>query len=364
MSMVDLVGGSMTLHELISQNRDLLITTAVEKVRARAPAASYEELSQGIPELVDAIIRALRRDAGGEELPPQLEAAGTKVGRARQVNRQSISLIAFGIGAVSDALGELGVLQDLCFSAREYQIFNQCIDASIAAAIEEYARRERAQNRFEENKRVGFIAHEIRNALASAHVAYANLKKGLVGMNSRTGEILGRNLTALQGIVGQMLAAVQLDAGAPIDLRPVKVCDLLEYLRGAVVPERGVEVAWELDQKLVAMADERLLSSAAHNLVQNAIKFTRDGGRVVVRARAGENNHVLVEVQDECGGLPFGKEEELVHPFVQGSGDRRGLGLGLAITREAMTGQGGRLTVHNLPGQGCVFGLEIPAATL
>jgi hypothetical protein len=70
--MVELVGGSMTLHDLMSQNRDLLITTAVEKARARAPTASYEELSQGIPDLVDAIIRALRRDAGGAELPPQL----------------------------------------------------------------------------------------------------------------------------------------------------------------------------------------------------------------------------------------------------------------------------------------------------
>lgn len=353
--------GSMTLHELISQNRDALIATAVDKVRRRAPAASYEELSQGIPDLVDEIVLALRRNAGAIEPPPQLEAAGTKVGRARQMNRESISLIAFGIGAVFDAVGELAVVQNLTFSPREYQIVNQCIDASIAAAIEEYAKRERAQRRFEETKRVGFIAHEIRNALASAHIAYANLKKGLVGMNSRTGDILGRNLTALQGIVGQMLAAVQLEGGAPIDLRPVRVCRVLEYLQEAVLPERGVVVDWELDQQLVALADERLLSSAAHNLVQNAIKFTRDGGHVVVRARAGDNNRVLVEVQDECGGLPFGKEEELCLPFVQGSIDRRGLGLGLAITREAMVGQGGRMTVQNLPGHGCIFGLEIPS---
>jgi signal transduction histidine kinase len=68
----------------------------------------------------------------------------------------------------------------------------------------------------------------------------------------------------------------------------------------------------------------------------------------------------LIEVEDECGGLPPGGAEALFRPFEQRGADRAGLGLGLAISRQAIARHGGTITVRDMPGRGCVFVVEIP----
>jgi hypothetical protein len=68
-----------------------------------------------------------------------------------------------------------------------------------------------------------------------------------------------------------------------------------------------------------------------------------------------------VEVEDECGGLPEGKAEELFTPFVQRGADRSGFGLGLAITKHAAEAHHGTVQVSNLPGKGCIFMLSLPS---
>jgi signal transduction histidine kinase len=262
---------SDSLHEFLSTNRDELLDMAVEKLKAHAPTESDQDLRAGLPEVFDEIVRSMRLRDGMPDPPARPTEAAAAVGRQRQRMRDTIGLTALGIGAISDALGELGARKgDRTFAAREYQFFNQALDVAVAAAIEEYASRERAARRLEESKRVGFIAHEMRNALSTAELAYQHLKRGGVGILSHTGEVLGRGLHTAETLVRQMMATVQLEAGAP--------------------------------------------------------------------------------------------EQTMFDPFVQGAADRRGLGLGLAITREATEAQGGNLSVRNLPGKGCVFALRLPVA--
>jgi signal transduction histidine kinase len=69
---------------------------------------------------------------------------------------------------------------------------------------------------------------------------------------------------------------------------------------------------------------------------------------------------VLIEVEDECGGLPAGKAEDLFRPFEQRGTNRSGLGLGLAIARESVETNGGLVRARNLPGRGCVFTIDLP----
>ena len=69
---------------------------------------------------------------------------------------------------------------------------------------------------------------------------------------------------------------------------------------------------------------------------------------------------VLIEVEDECGGLPPGQLDDLFRPFERRSGNRSGLGLGLSISRKGVEAMGGTLGVRELPGQGCVFSVELP----
>jgi signal transduction histidine kinase len=105
--------------------------------------------------------------------------------------------------------------------------------------------------------------------------------------------------------------------------------------------------------------DSRLLASALGNLLHNAVKFTRPGGEVVIRGREVESK-VMLEVEDQCGGLPGGKADELFLPFVQRGGDRSGFGLGLSIAKHAVTAHHGRVYAEDRPGSGCIFTIELP----
>jgi hypothetical protein len=69
---------------------------------------------------------------------------------------------------------------------------------------------------------------------------------------------------------------------------------------------------------------------------------------------------VLIEIADECGGLPPGKTAELFQPFEQRGSDRSGLGLGLTITRKSISACGGEVRVRDIPGTGCVFTIDLP----
>jgi signal transduction histidine kinase len=106
-------------------------------------------------------------------------------------------------------------------------------------------------------------------------------------------------------------------------------------------------------------ADPQLLTSAVMNLLHNAFKNTPSGGHVVLRARA-EEGRLLIETEDECGGLPQGKGD-LFQVFGDRRGsDRSGLGLGLSIARKAVRAHGGEIHIRNMPGKGCVFVIEVP----
>jgi signal transduction histidine kinase len=114
-----------------------------------------------------------------------------------------------------------------------------------------------------------------------------------------------------------------------------------------------------VEKELIVDADRQMLCSAVSNLLQNAFKFSPPNGHVSLTVRA-DADRVFVEIEDECGGLPDGKIEELFGPFEQRSADRSGLGRGLSISRRAVEAHGGKLTARNLPGKGCVFTIELP----
>ncbi len=84
---------------------------------------------------------------------------------------------------------------------------------------------------------------------------------------------------------------------------------------------------------------------------------------VTLRARFS-TERVLIEIQDECGGLPDGNARELFQPFEQRGADRTGLGLGLAIARRGAEANAGRLYARNLHNEGCVFTVDLPRMPL
>jgi len=100
------------------------------------------------------------------------------------------------------------------------------------------------------------------------------------------------------------------------------------------------------------------LVSALGNLVQNAIKFTKSPGNITIVVKATDAD-AIIEVRDQCGGIPEGKIKEIFKPFAQEGKDRSGLGLGLLISRRAVEKCHGTLTAHNSE-DGCIFTVAIP----
>jgi signal transduction histidine kinase len=116
-----------------------------------------------------------------------------------------------------------------------------------------------------------------------------------------------------------------------------------------------------VDPALVLEVDPQMLTSAVMNLLHNAFKNTRIGGWVTLRAHA-QKDRVLIDIQDECGGLPPHRAD-LFEPFGERRGrDRSGLGLGLSIARKAVRAHQGDIHIRNIPGEGCVFTIDLPLA--
>ena len=83
---------------------------------------------------------------------------------------------------------------------------------------------------------------------------------------------------------------------------------------------------------------------------------------MVLRARA-EEGRLLIDTEDQCGGIPQTKGD-LFQVFGDRRGsDRSGLGLGLSIARKAVRAHGGDIRIRNMPGKGCVFTIDVPLGT-
>jgi signal transduction histidine kinase len=94
-------------------------------------------------------------------------------------------------------------------------------------------------------------------------------------------------------------------------------------------------------------------------MVQNALKYTKPNTSICIRSKADQEN-VLIEVEDQCGGLPPGKAEELFKAYTQKDNNKSGLGLGLTISKRAVELNDGTMFVKNLPGKGCIFTISLP----
>jgi signal transduction histidine kinase len=174
--------------------------------------------------------------------------------------------------------------------------------------------------------------------------------------------VLGRSLRGMRDLINRSLAGVRLDSGIGRRER-VSVAELV----GEAEVEATMEAkagGFTLAVTNVALgvdveADPQILAAALGNLLQNAFKFSRAHGQVSLRASATADR-VLIEIEDECGGLPAAKVEDLFHPFEQRGVKRSGLGLGLTISRKGVEAMGGTLGVRDLPGLGCIFFIEMP----
>ena len=352
------------LHEFISVNRAEIIRRCRAKVASRAaPPPSGGNVDHGVPAFLDQVVDALRL---GVPSGPEIGWTAQRHGHELLLQGFTVSQVVHDYGDVCQAITELAVETDAPISTDDFRVLNRCLDEAIAGAVTEYGRQRNRSTLASEtvrgSERLGYFAHELRNLINTSIVAFEVLRTGNVGVAGSTGGVLQRSLLGLRALVGRSLAEVRLTQAVQHPEHLV-VADFIEELTPTATLEanaRGITlVVLPVDPHVAIEADRQVLAAVVGNLLQNAFKFTRPRTTVTLRVSAGAAR-VLIEVLDECLGLPDGDTEELFRPFEQRGADRSGMGLGLAFSRWGVEANNGRLSARNLAGSGCVFTVDLP----
>jgi signal transduction histidine kinase len=354
------------LYEFIRMHREDIEGRARNRVRSRPwPAVSSGEIEHGVPLFLTQLSETLRLEATATPFASDaIGSTAARHGAELLAAGFNVAQVVHDYGDICQAITELAVEQHAPITVEEFHTLNRCLDTAIAEAVTEHTRLTSQRRSDEEVKRLGQTAHDVRDLLSVALLAFHALKRGTVAINGSTGAVLGHSLTSLRDLTDRRLSQVRLAAGNQRRER-LSVMAFVDEIAatGALHSEdRGIQfTVAPVDPALAIDGDPQLLASAVMNLLHNAFKNTLAGGRVILRARS-EGERLLVEIQDECGGIPQGKGD-LFQPFGDRRGrDRSGLGLGLSIARQVVRAHSGDIRIRNIPGKGCVFTIDLPLA--
>lgn len=331
-----------------------------------APQSTDLGLVHGVPVFLSQLAAALAPAAAPSQ-ETSLEVPSTDIADSAALNGHdllrngyTVAQVVHGYGDVCQIVTELASELNAPISTEDFQAFNRYLDDAIAGAVTAYGRQRETDLAFQGSERLGIFAHELRNLLNTAILSFDAIKRGTVGLGGSTGAVHSRSLTGLRVLVERSLSEVRM--GNPM-LEPFSVSQFIEELAlSTAMQAEGHDIRLTVDPvdgALVVDADRHLLASAVSNLLQNAFKFTQAKGGVLLSTRA-TLERVYIEVSDECGGLPAGKAEDLFRPFARRGSANPGLGLGLSIALGAVQANAGSLSVHDVPGHGCVFTIDLP----
>ncbi len=168
-------------------------------------------------------------------------------------------------------------------------------------------------------------------------------------------------------IINDLLALVKMDRGsASLNVEKVNINNFLEVILRRLKPiaqERDIEMTLELFRPVSAMVDETKMSLAVTNLVENAIKYNHDGGRVRVILNA-DHKYFFLTVEDNGVGIPQDAIDHIFDRFYRvdkaRSREAGGTGLGLAITKSVIQMHGGTIRVESTLGEGTTFSVRVP----
>jgi signal transduction histidine kinase len=354
------------LHEFITAYRETIIARTRGKLTDRPwPLVSTSELEHGVPLFLNQLSETLRLETTPTPFSQRtIGASAVKHGRELRALGFNVSQVVHDYGDICQAITEVAVDHEVPITTEEFHTLNRCLDTAIAEAVTEHARITTESRSTEEIERSGQLAHEIRDILSTALLAFHALKLGAVAVNGSTGTVLGRSLMSLRDLVDNTLSDVRMAANIQRSERVPIAALLSEVVVVANLHTQARALQFTLEPvrpELVVNADPQLLASAVMNLLNNAFKYTSAGGHVVLRALY-DDQHVRIEIEDECGGIPVGTADPFVAFADRRRSDRTGLGLGLSIARKAVRLHGGEIHFRNLPGKGCVFVIELPLA--
>jgi PAS domain S-box-containing protein len=324
---------------------------------------------------VSAVLRD-RRSLLLEEVTPELlagaaqsEAHGEIISELAPVSSMIVPMVTRGrlLGAITLTAAESGRRFN-----REDLALAEELGRRAALALQNARLYERERSAVRTRDEVlSIVAHDLRNPLSAiglyAHMLSESLK---VGEREREGaRAIGRLCEQADRLIRDLLDVGRIEAGElMVDCRPVPLGGLItpsvEVLR--VAAERkpiALEVEIESGERLVS-ADPDRIAQVLSNLIGNALKFTRSGGRIVVRARP-HGTEALISVLDTGSGIEPEHLAHLFHRYWQAKRTRRaGAGLGLAIAKGIVEAHGGRIWAESEVDRGSNFFFTLPLVSL
>lgn len=234
--------------------------------------------------------------------------------------------------------------------------------SELAEAYQKLAEQELARREFLTN-----IAHELRTPLMAAGGFLQLIQKGLITPEKMPGAIekIARNIGQITTLVNDILFLQEMDLilpkFQPVDMEMIArdVVDSFQEKAAANL----VTLQLETTPKIPTISgDPKTLERALAALVDNAIKFSPDGGQVTISVHEGDGA-VIVDVIDTGIGIEKERIPRIFDRFyhLEQSGDNLfdGIGLGLAITQQVIKQHNGRLTVESEPGKGSTFSIHL-----
>jgi len=251
-------------------------------------------------------------------------------------------------------------------------------NAQLWSDLQERMAREQAAQRIKDDF-LSIVSHELRTPLTSIQ-GYSQLLESRL-RTDRSGEskemahlrVIRSQVGRMRRLVDDLLDVSRIDRRGGVSIETIDF-DLAEALRDAVTRVRGEhrkrDIALTAPDTLGVHADRDRIDQVLSNLLENAVKYSPDGGPVNVCAE-GRGGDVEIRVADTGVGIPDEHRENVFERFYQAddeAGRRRfgGLGLGLYISRAIIDAHGGRIWVApNLEaGRGSVFGFRIPRVAM
>ncbi|HSU14769.1 ATP-binding protein [Longimicrobium sp.] len=371
-----------TLERVITQRMDELRATAALARAGDRAGALQRVRSARVARLADEAARVADAVRGNEEA--ELSARGT---REEGVTRRLVLLVVLGAAAcagvtlaVNALLGRYGASQE-AFAGEMERLNARLAEQSAAlqqltAELQERTSAAEEANRAKSRFLAG-MSHDLRTPLNAISGYTDLLETGIRGpVNDAQKADLQRIRASsrhLLSLIDTILSFARTESGKlEVRVEPVPAAGLVRGIESSFLPqlaEKGLH--YECDPGppgLWVMADPGKTERVLLNLIGNAIKFTDAGGRVAVRCE-DEGDVVAIHARDTGRGIARDQLPHVFQPFVQVDREqvpeaKRGVGLGLAISRELAVAMGGTLTVESEVGRGSVFTLRLPRAPI
>lgn len=213
------------------------------------------------------------------------------------------------------------------------------------------------------------VSHELRTPLTAIMAFVETLEDGAIDdpeNNHRFLEIIRKNASRMHDLIDDILDLSLIESGqVNLELKQVRLAPIVKDVCASVATRaesRRVSLRNEVSPEVQVTADPRRLEQMLTNLIDNAVKFNREGGSVVVSCEGAERARIAVT--DTGEGITPEQAARIFERFYRvdraRSRDLGGSGLGLAIVKHLARAHGGEAYVRSTPGEGSTFTIELP----